>query len=36
MLSEPLTPEFARAPNENDMGAMTIREMYNTALSSIN
>ena len=30
MLSEPLTPEFARAPNENDMGAMTIREMYNT------
>ena len=30
MLSEPLTPEFARAPNENDMGAKTIREMYNT------
>ena len=30
MLSEPLTPEFARAPNENDMGAVTIREMYNT------
>ena len=30
MLSEPLTPEFARAPNENDMGAKKIREMYNT------
>ena len=28
MLSEPLTPEFARAPNENDMGAWNIREMY--------
>ncbi len=28
MLSEPLTPEFARAPNENDMGAGKIREMY--------
>lgn len=30
MLSEPLTPEFARAPSENDMGAKKIREMYNT------
>lgn len=29
MLSEPLTPEFARAPIENDMGAGKIREMYN-------
>ena len=28
MLSEPLTPEFARAPIENDMGAGKIREMY--------
>ncbi len=28
MLTEPLTPEFARAPNENDMGAGKIREMY--------
>lgn len=28
MLSEPLTPEFARAPTENDMGAGKIREMY--------
>ncbi len=30
MISEPLTPEFARAPNENDMGSGKIREMYNT------
>ncbi len=30
MLSEPLTPEFARAPVENDMGSGKIREMYNT------
>lgn len=30
MLSEPLTPEFARAPIENDMGAGQIREMYKT------
>ena len=30
MLSEPLTPEFARAPIENDMGAGKIREMYKT------
>ena len=28
MLSEPLTPEFARAPTENDMGAADIRRMY--------
>ena len=28
MLSEPLTPEFARAPVENDMGSGKIREMY--------
>ncbi len=28
MLSEPLTPEFVRAPTENDMGAGKIREMY--------
>ncbi len=30
MLSEPLTPEFARAPVENDMGAGKIRGMYTT------
>ena len=30
MLSDPLTPEFARAPTENDMGAGKIREMYKT------
>ena len=28
MLSEPLVPEFARAPIENDMGAWKIRQMY--------
>ncbi len=28
MLSEPLTPEFARAPTENDMGSGWIRDMY--------
>lgn len=30
MISEPLTPEFARAPIENDMGAGMIHELYRT------
>lgn len=30
MLSEPLVPEFARAPVENDMGSDKIRLMYKT------